>query len=494
MFKNLEKDLSQSVHSNDQVIIRVHNWYYKKIIPNQYITYKPSLSIIRNYIFRVGLKAVLRKVISRFSEIKRNNKFYGIAIGQILNTGQKVLFFAPNHNPLWEYVVVEKGFIIYLEKNKHLDNSFQSKYIFPNTLKKYIGYSSFSGIKIDIDLVIEELNKIKLIVKKIDKRFKYIETNYITSRSILIKKNNNISGVVFGLGNYAKTIILPNLNKKIRIERVHEIDPDQIRYLKSNKNIELSTSSIPLDEKYFDAWFIAGYHSTHMDLAIKAIKQNAYAIIEKPLATNLEELEEFKYQLMNNKSNFFCCFHKRYSYLNNFLKKDIDYKKPINMHCIVYEIPLPLLHWYNWPSSKTRIVSNACHWIDYFLFLNSYSDIEEKYIWNPTGEDFCLNLKLVNGSYFSMNLTDKGSMRLGVRDYIELRQEDITVKMIDSSRYISESRSKIIRRKRVNPLSAYKLMYKAISSKIARRERGDSIKSLLSSQLTLELDNSLKKI
>ncbi len=182
--------------------------------------------------------------------------------------------------------------------------------------------------------------------------------------------------------------------------------------------------------------------------------------------------------------------------MNILLARDIDITKPIDMHCIVYEIPLPELHWYNWPSSRSRLVSNACHWIDYFLFLNSYADIKEKYIWNPRGNDLSIQIKLINEAYLSFSLTDVGSIRLGVRDYIELRQKEITVRMLDSSLYIAEDNNKIIRRKKINPLQSYSKMYREISNKISRRENGDNLNSLLSSRLTLELEtyNNKKSI
>lgn len=33
---------------------------------------------------------------------------------------------------------------------------------------------------------------------------------------------------MFGLGNYAKTQIIPNVGDRVKIEAVHEIDPTQL--------------------------------------------------------------------------------------------------------------------------------------------------------------------------------------------------------------------------------------------------------------------------
>ena len=96
-------------------------------------------------------------------------------------------------------------------------------------------------------------------------------------------------------------------------------------------------------------------------------------------------------------------------------------------------------HWYNWPNSGSRLVSNGCHWLDYFMFLNSYSAVVD--IKNGFRRDDTITgvqVKLENGAYFSMSLTDNGSQRLGVRDYIELERQEKTFTMIDGDRYSAE--------------------------------------------------------
>src|SRR5262249_57472786 len=70
------------------------------------------------------------------------------------------------------------------------------------------------------------------------------------------------------------------------------------------------------------------------------------------------------------KGKVFCCFHKRYSAFNALARKDLQMQlgEPISYHCIVYEVPLPPMHWYRWPSSRSRLITNGCHWIDHFHF------------------------------------------------------------------------------------------------------------------------------
>jgi predicted dehydrogenase len=299
------------------------------------------------------------------------------------------------------------------------------------------------------------------------------------------------SGILFGLGNYAKTAILPNIKGNINLERVHEIDPGQLRFLSGYKNISLDTSAIPRKDLKFDAWFIAGFHHTHSALAISALEQGAYAVIEKPLVTSMDQYKELLRSIeINKNSRFYSCFHKRYSKLNNFFHRDMDGNEnySVDMHCIVYEIPLPTNHWYNWTKSGSRLISNGCHWLDYFMFLNNYSEVIDLKKWNPRDSDMVVQVSLANGAYLSMSLTDSGSQRLGVRDYIELRAAGNTFTMIDGTYYTAENRNHVYAKHRVNPMTSYSKMYADISSGIANKDAGDDTITLRSTKLMLDLE------
>ena len=99
--------------------------------------------------------------------------------------------------------------------------------------------------------------------------------------------------------------------------------------------------------------------------------------------------------------------------------------------------------------------------------------------------------ELENGASFFMTLTEIGSERLGVRDCVELRAGNVTVRMVDSTNYEAESTSRILRRARVNPSKAYEHMYQNISHTIVTRRPGDPITSLRSTELTLILEDEL---
>lgn len=480
-----------------EVRLLLVKWLYREPIDHQFITYPKSGWLLWNYLRRVGIRAVATKVKSRLSEQSRNKKVAGIGIGRVVDLqddfsqciGRAVLFFAPNHSPNSQCLIVDSSFLVDLpsvSESSHVEVS-----ELPGSLKKMVAWSRYSGLPVKRSEIQDSLKRIASNISGIALKNSGSTIVFTDRIEVPLSSASKPTAVLFGLGNYSKTAILPNIKNNLQLQRIHEIDPDQFRFLNANHSLCVDTSPLPRDGLVFDAWFIAGYHHTHAELAAHALRQGAAAVIEKPLATTRRQYDDF-ISLLNQcpRHRFYLCFHKRYSDLHLRFEKDfgVNMVEPIDMHCVVYEIPLPRFHWYNWPNSGSRLISNGCHWIDYFMFVNNYCEVEECRKWLPRGSDVVVQIKLTNGAYLSMSLTDSGSQRVGVREYIELRAKGQTFKMIDGEYYSAENRSLVFSKIRVNPLKAYARMYRKISKDIARGGAGDSLESLRSSDVTLILE------
>lgn len=497
------------VYLDDHVKIRVSNWYLLGKVDNQYISYPSDWRILYNYLMDVGVRAVFLKLLSRLREKNRNAKYYAIGNGTVTETGikskyepgQQVVFFATNHPECVSTIVLPEAFVAKTSEKIESDN--KSVHFFknpsfncPEQLLEYIGWSCFSGTPVRADVIDSALStaarQITATATHPDSRKLGVapETPAIKSE---IPGPGLMRAALFGLGNYAKVFIIPNLDQRISLSAVHEIDPAQLGLKQWSKGY-LSTSPTPPADRKFDVYFAAGYHHTHASIAIHALKHGACAVVEKPVATTGEQLDEISELLTAGNGRFFACFHKRYSQLNDWVKEDLSCEpgNAVDYHCIVYEIPLPARHWYNWQNSGSRIVSNGCHWIDHFMFLNAYSPARKRSIIKAARGQIYVHIELENDAVFSMMLTDEGSPRLGVRDYIELRKGKTTIVMTDSSQYRSENATGCLRKKNVNKIDAYRRMYATISTTIADGKPGDSIESLRSSKLVIELDKLLQ--
>jgi predicted dehydrogenase len=220
-------------------------------------------------------------------------------------------------------------------------------------------------------------------------------------------------------------------------------------------------------------------------------------VVEKPLAVDNAQLSDLLDAMTLSNGALYCGFHKRYQMLNQHAYHDLGLRpgEPVSYHCIVYEVPLPLRHWYRWPNSKSRLVSNGCHWIDHFLFLNNYCEVSRADLFLAREGTINCSMELANGAYFTMVLTDQGSERIGVQDYIELRANGVTARMSNGATYEAESKNRILRRLTINKMDSYRRMYRSIGQKIAQGMPGDTIESVrVSTGAVLLLEQQLNGI
>jgi predicted dehydrogenase len=301
--------------------------------------------------------------------------------------------------------------------------------------------------------------------------------------------------VLFGYGNYAKTALIPNVVDKIAICAVHEVDPLQLGPAQRFGHT-VDTCGTPRPGERYDVFFIASYHHTHTPLAITALQQDAVAVIEKPTVVSRLQLQDLTAAMNASSGRVFECYQRRYLPFNQMARRDLQVGEgePVSYHCIVFEERLPKHHWYRWRNSCSRLVSNGSHWIDHFLHLNDHCAVARSHL--DLAPDGTLNVSVIleNGAYFTMVLTDRGSGRIGVQDYIELRSGTNTVKIINSSRYQAESNDGIIRRCRLNKLNNYAIMYREIAQQIVTGALGHSIQQVSGTAgLILDLEQQLQE-
>lgn len=482
--------------------VAVGAWIRTEMVADQFIVRERSLRMVWNYLWRVGPVAVLRKVRSRLAESDRNVRIAGTGRGVIvaapsasgLRVGDPVVFVAPNHSSRWAVLSLDTRLVRAAERSEDSARATVEKE--RGDLRALAGWSRWSGRPLDLERVAG------LLVAAAAAERPEAPSSGVKSASMAVRERREAvrapsgrpTAVVIGLGNYAKTQVVPPVRRHLDLRAVHEIDPDQVLAAAAT-GAALDTSPRPREGARYDAWFIAGFHHTHADLATDALRSGAYAVCEKPLATTPEQLDRLRTALAaNSASRLLACFHKRYSELTAWALEDLARggRRPIDMHALVYEIPLPPRHWYNWPNSGSRLISNGCHWIDLFLYVNEYAPCRTRRVTAMRGSDVSVVLRLENGAQFSMVLTEAGSERLGVRDHVELRAADVTVKLTDATDYEAEDSRRVLRRGRRNPMRAYSRMYEAICRRILSGTPGDPLDSLASTQLVLDLEQDLR--
>ncbi|MHB1421809.1 MAG: Gfo/Idh/MocA family protein [Gemmataceae bacterium] len=493
--------------------LQVARWITLEKISGMYFVREKSLRMLWNYFLEIGLRAVLRKIRSRMRERFRNEKAIACGIGRVIESpppgsraGNPLVFIAPCHPLCLERVVIPWDLTSPLDE--HDLSPFSEGIQFADLTGEMAqdcwwaplrGWSPFSGAPLPRESCDVILRKAHACLREIPwgsaKRFETASDFTIRDRSepIVQPRSRAMTGVLFGFGNYAKTVILPNLSRFLDITSIHEVDPLQIPLVSANR-VRWDTSPGVRPEDEYDVYVFGSYHHTHAPLAVEALRRNACALSEKPIATDNDQLSQLLEALGSSRGRYFCGFQRRYSPFNEFAREDLRSApgEPISYHCIVFEEPLPPLHWYGWPNSKSRLTSNGCHWIDHFLYLNSYAEpLSHDLAVAPDGTIIC-SLCLKNDAFFTMVLTDRGSRRIGMQDYIELRSRDVTVKITNSSTYVAEGADRILRKRRMSKMASYHRMYREIGKRIACNEPGDSVESVrISGETVLRFEDLL---
>jgi len=494
--------------------IQVLAWKNLEKIEGAYYIRPKSLKMALRYLPVVGFYGLFTKAWSRFREQRRNDKYVSCGIGKIIETGDNsefknndiIAFIAPSHPHLVERLTLPQEFIFNIDKDilpqlsskEILLYSLNQRSESNHWLQDVISWSIYSGKDISQELkekleqgLIQEIKNTDWNnCKKINIQ---IPTIIKETKGEVKKLDSRKSGVLFGFGNYAKTNIISFMKPFVNITTIHEIDPTQIWQKSAQK---WDSNPFPRDNEKYDVYFVASYNHTHTPITLNALKQGAYAVVEKPVAMDYEELEEIEKAIKQFGPKVFIGFHKRYSVFNDWAKKDLGVNSgdPISYHSVVYEISQPKYFWYSWLISRSTFFANGCHQIDHFLHLNDFSkpkDFDIKLLQDNAIEVW---IELENGAVFTTVFSEKGSTRIGPRDHVELKVPGRNIRITDNIFYLAEDETRIIRKRKMYKTNSYRDMYIKIGKRIANNEQGDSLKSIMvSTKLMLDLEEKLQR-
>lgn len=480
-----------------QVQIRVSLWLRVHSVDDAYIEPPRSLRRIVDYVRTYGLAQTFYKIRSRLAESSRNRKFVAFGYGEVLQAdldssfeaGAAVAFLAPFHPACVDTVCLAEALVCKLpqrapdfpsEEQEVLEGAWRTTEV---SWDRLAGWSDFSGLSLDpqwirrtFDALMKQLAARNAAGVELKRRRVQSEPKTPERRAPLPAiRLQKPSAVLFGYGHYAKNVVLPRMSRHVIVTCVHEVDPVQLGEAATHR-VDLRTSAGLEEGETYDVYLICGYHHTHAPIAVRALREGAAAVVEKPLATTGEQLEALLTAMTQGTGRLFAAFQRRYSKLNDFLRTDLQLEtdSPVHCQCIAYEIPLPARHWYRWPNSRSRIVSNGCHWIDHFLFLNNFSTPISTDVSQRRNGDVNIMMDLENGAALSLTVTEHGSSRLGVREHVIFESGDRTAVILDQRHYHAESSQRRLRNTSVSGRSSYDRMYDVIGRRVAAGEPGDS--------------------
>jgi predicted dehydrogenase len=469
----------------DTVRIAVSRWLPIAGVHGLFVERDPSFRRIIDYMWECGARATILKVLSRREERYRNQRYVCVGAGVIVAdarvqgslVGEPVAFLAPRHPLCVERVVLDRRLVRVLKSGRWPPNRIsvaRPRGGWPAT-DPVAGWDARSGEALDEALVEEWLDYATKVATGRESEMK--ATYSFEGASPVRERLDNTVGcdarqvIVFGYGNYVKSVVLPEMTKHLRVTCVHELDPLQVG-LRSRGVIAWDTSPGLRRFETPRVTLVAGYHHTHAGTAIEALRGDGDVIVEKPLVTSGKQLEALAMMMSTTKGRLFVAYQRRYWRFNAFVADDLA-GGPISYHAIVYEEDLPQRHWYRWRASGTSVLSNGCHWIDHFLWLNPDADVVKVAAEVGYGRAVSVFLELSTGAVCTLAITHTGSPRLGVREITQLRAGATTAEIRDGRFYVAEGPRGIMRKAKVTRLDAYEAMYAAICRRIRSVEPGD---------------------
>jgi len=191
------------------------------------------------------------------------------------------------------------------------------------------------------------------------------------------KKNGIISTALIGAGNFATGVHLPSLEKlkdTYELTAIADKAGHKAKSLGQQYNAHYVTTNHQdiLADKNIDLVMLCTQHDTHAGLALESLKAGKNVFVEKPLATNKEELQpikDFYYKdTAENKPLIMVGFNRRFSPYAQEIKKHTDTRiNPLFIHYRMNAGCLPADHWVY--GCGGRIIGEACHIIDLATYL-----------------------------------------------------------------------------------------------------------------------------
>ncbi|MDD3802899.1 MAG: bi-domain-containing oxidoreductase [bacterium] len=241
--------------------------------------------------------------------------------------------------------------------------------------------------KIDVDYIISEtmdFSKAADFYNSIaDAKSKYLSVvfSYNPSaelkRSFDFKKPSASSTVkigVIGSGNFAKTMLFPELKNKSEVEFVSLSTATGLSAEDSRRKFSFSRIATNSDEvisdKDVNLLMVLTRHSSHASNIIKGLKADKFVYCEKPLALNEAELKEIEEARKNSKGDIFVGYNRRFSPAVNKMKKFFgNVSQPKHLYYRINAGYMEKTNWYNDIEEGNRVVGEAGHFVDTALYV-----------------------------------------------------------------------------------------------------------------------------
>ena len=178
---------------------------------------------------------------------------------------------------------------------------------------------------------------------------------------------------VIGAGNFARTMLLPSLKGRIPLGTIVNNTALSANHVRDKFGFaEAATDSeAALGQAGDGAVLIGTRNHLHAPMVMAALKSGRHVFVEKPLCLSRAELAEIDATIAEHPQSVQVGFNRRFAPASVELKRRLD--RVPGQESASYRVfagKLDADHWYaNQDESGGRVISESCHFLDYFCFL-----------------------------------------------------------------------------------------------------------------------------
>lgn len=234
-----------------------------------------------------------------------------------------------------------------------------------------------------------------------------------------------VSVGVIGAGSFATAVHLPNLVARadIRLRAVAGRTPTSVDNVGRRFGAELVTTD-PMDviaDPGIEAVVICTRHESHADLALRALAAGKHVLLEKPLATNRDQLHRLEKWVESHPSGpvLMTGFNRRFSPAARAVRDALSRREsPVILTYAMNAGFLPSDHWVHGPEGSGRNVGEACHVYDLLAWLIGApsvsvdaADLRPRMSRYRSDDNFAVSIRYADGSLGSIVYTSLGDVQ-----------------------------------------------------------------------------------
>jgi len=252
---------------------------------------------------------------------------------------------------------------------------------------------------------------------------------------------------IIGVGNFTQSMHLPNLKKlegKFSIQALASHSGVKVRNAGSFYNVSYVTTDYNevIQDGDIDLVMICTRHGNHASLVLQSLEAGKHVFVEKPLATNYEDLQAIEDYFKQHEAGsplLMVGYNRRFSPYTREIKKFTDDRMgPLFIHYRMNAGYHPADHWTQ--ADGGRIIGEACHIIDIASALTNcrVKDCQSRHI-VPSGGKFSpsdnksILLEYEDGSLVTIEYTSMGNTSLE-KEYMEIHFDNKSIVMHDYKR------------------------------------------------------------